>query len=546
MKRCYSLGLVDSAHGKLDDATSENKKREFEIRARVARHDEHPVDSSGRPLLFVEDTSECPVCREPFDTVAVYPCGHFLCGDCHKKLASGAFTCVSDPNHCIVCKDDTPFGSVIIHKLLPFGRSGTTASFSQKMDHAHKWVVAPPPSSESTRHEPPPGAACARFLPMRHPDDARASALILEIPTVDVATDAEDRAVYHFLIDVSGSMTEFLSRLRSSGTLHRLAQRLVGCFVSFSQFSDDATTVIPPVEVRVDSAASIAETLHDRLQADGRTSLHLGLMHLRTHVIPEMTRVLGDESVRAREHLAVILTDGEADCTPLAADEFRLLEAVCTPFLLGVGENYSFDACDQIVRRDTTKYAHIDDESTLVDHMCHRPHVQRFFIRASSEDSLMYYNGNVTPPVNGVHELVLRRRTDEATTVVFSNVDERTLTCNDAQVVLQRDVRLGFAFKKVMQTTIALAHVKDLSIGVSHRDMYANIHALTSAKRVIKSYGVGLGASHADLMDMIDTQVSMFTTMLASRDESVDRCHSSNTTARLATFTALRAYTALG
>jgi hypothetical protein len=57
---------------------------------------------------------------------------------------------------------------------------------------------------------------------------------------------------------------------------------------------------------------------------------------------------------------------------------------------------------------------------------------------------------------------------------------------------------------------------------------------------------VGLGASHADLMDMIDTQVSMFTTMLASRDESVDRCHSSNTTARLATFTALRAYTALG
>ena len=545
MKRCYSLDSAEHAHGKLDETALENKKRELEIRMRVARHDEHPVDSNGRPLLFVEDTSECPVCREPFETVAVYQCGHFLCGDCHDKLVNGDFPFVSDPNHCIVCKDATPLGSVIIHKLA-LGRHNTSASFSQKMDHACKWKVAPPPSNASASNQPESthGDARVRFLPMLHPDDSSASALIVEIPTSEVTTVTDlNPAVFHFLIDVSGSMREFLTRLRSEGALYQLTQRLIGCFVSFSKFSDDAATVIPPVLVQVDNAESIAATLHDCLHAEGRTSLHLGLMHLRTHMLPEMTRVLGDESVRT-EHLVVIITDGEADCTPLAADEFMQLEATCSPFLLGVGENYSFDACDQIVRRDTTKYTHIDDESTLVEHMCNRPDIKRFCIRSTADDSLMYYNGNVTSHVNGVHEFVLRQRTNETTSLVFTNVDEKTLTYNNVPVDIQRDVRLGFTFQKIMQTTIALAHIKDLSIGVSHRDMYATIHALACAKTVIRSFGVGLGASYTDLMDMIDTQVSMFTRMLSSHDV-VERCHSSNTTARLATFTARRAYTAM-
>lgn len=548
MKRCHSLDLDQHAQGKLDEAALENKKREWEIRVRVARHDEHPVDSNGRPLLFVEDTSECPVCREPFETVAVYQCGHFLCGECHGKLVNGDFPFVSDPNHCIVCKDATPRGSVIIHKLA-LGRHNTSASFSKKMNHAHKWTVAPPPSSvsESSQLESPREAARVRFLPMLHPDDASTSALIVEIPTLEDTTETDvNRAVFHFLIDVSGSMSDFLTRLRSNGTLHQLTQRLIGCFVSFSKFSDDVITVIPPVLVQVDNAESISAKLLDGLHAEGRTALHLGIGHLRTHMLPEMTRVLGGESVRTREHLAVILTDGEADCTQLAADEFRQLEATCSTFLLGVGENYSFDACDQIVRRDTTKYAHIDDEATLVDHMCNRADIQRLFIRATAEDSLMYYNGNVTSPVDGVHELVLRRRANEKTSVVFTNVDEKTLTRDDVPVEIQRDVNLGFSFHKIIHTTIALAHIKDLSLGVSHRDMYASIHALACAKSVIRSFGVGLGASYADLMDMIDTQVSMFTRMLSSRAESVERGHSSNTTARLATFTALRAYTAMG
>ena len=557
MKRCYSLDLAEHVQGKLDDAALENKKRELEIRVRVARHDEHPVDSNGRPLLFVEDTSECPVCREPFETVAVYQCGHFLCGECHGKLVNGDFPFVSDPNHCIVCKDATPHGSVILHKLA-LGRHNTSASFSNKMNHAHKWTVAPPPSSpvsESSQLESSSrGAAAAaaaarvRFLPMLHPDDASASALIVEIPTSEVATTETDvnHAVFHFLIDVSGSMSDFLTRLRSNGTLHQLTQRLIGCFVSFSKFSDDVTTVIPPVLVQVDNAESIAATLLDGLHAEGRTALHLGIGHLRTHILPEMTRVLGGGSVRTREHLVVILTDGEADCTQLAADEFKQLEATCSPFLLGVGENYSFDACDQIVRRDTTKYAHIDDEATLVDHMCNRADIERFFVRSTAEDSLMYHNGNVTSHVNGVHELVLRRRANEKTSVVFTNVDEKTLTRNDVPVEIQRDISLGFSFHKIIHTTIALAHIKDLSLGASHRDMYATIHALACAKNVIRSFGVGLGASYADLMDMIDTQVSMFTRMLSSRSDSVERCHSSNTTARLATFTALRAHTAMG
>jgi hypothetical protein len=351
-------------------------------------------------------------------------------------------------------------------------------------------------------------------------------------------------------VDGSGSMDAFIERQHAHRTFERLLQQLVGCFVSFSVFSDDASTLVEPTRVDADNAATIGETLHATIRASGTTALHRGLRHLRKRLIPAMTRLLHDASAADEEQWVVILTDGVADDTNGAAHELRRLEATCVPFVMGVGENYHFDYCDRIVQRDTTKYTHVADESTLVSHLSARPRLRRFTLQATADESCLYYNGNVQPHTNGRHVFVLKWHGEDRTEpirLVLTNVDASTLTCQRARVHIQPDAQLTFAIRSMMHVTIALAHVKDLCFNVAAADMYGKLHELLFAKKTIRSYRVGMGASYDALIHMIETQVSEFTRMMADRtmdDDTIGRCNSSNIAAHLATSTARRAYTA--
>jgi hypothetical protein len=549
MRRASTLGDENRSHVVLDPIF-ENKKRQCEIRIRIAGSSEHPIGSNGEPLLFVDDTSECPVCKESFETVAIYKCGHFLCNGCHDRLLHGDFPYITDPNHCIVCKEDTPFGDVVIHTLSA-GRHKANASFAANMDGASKFKH--PSESSHTRSVLDHGSCTPQpvvlFGKLQHADDSLQSALILDIAAPQSDTKSNNHPVFVYLFDVSGSMNALIRRLREHGTFRRLITKLVGCYLSFSVFSEDVRTIIHSVLVRADNVESLIDTLHNEVVAGGGTALHTGLKHLTEHMVPEMMGLLGQNDAHVEDICVMIVTDGADNSPEEAAEEMVKLEQTCFPFLLGAGDDYSFDTCDKIVRRDTTKYMHVEDESTLVDHMVKPPNIRRFKIKSTCEDSSMYYNGNITRPVNGVHEWVvqLHGECNEHSRIVLTNVDETSLTHGPVQVGATCEPQLAFALTPIMQTTIAISHIKDLSFNVSKHDMYANIHELWHAKRVIRTYGVGMGSSYDDLNHMIDTQIKMFTELISQRngsgrDSGIGRCHSSNTTASLATSTALRAY----
>jgi len=546
--------MDDEPEDEDDDAFTamDQQLREVDIRRRIARDGTFPLDEHGKPKLFV-DEEECPVCKSTWlSSVAVFRCGHFTCATCYEALVDGAHAYRGDRNHCLVCKDQTPPGNVVVFALSA-SMDRAHQAFVGQLAHANAFVQSP-----STVVCPATGNRVIRYGIGMNPDTGRIAYLV-DVPPAVVEADAQLRFIA-ILFDISGSMAEVIRQLHQLQLFEALLNGLVGCVVSLTVFDDRADRVFEPVLITPTNLDDVKRRL-STIRSRGGTTLHKGLQHVTDLDLPDMLQVARSTSGGGDPNGVVsvfIITDGATSQLPTAVEEMNRLRAFTAmrvdPFVLGVGSGYSFDSCDALVGRDVTQYEHVTDIRTLFDRITGQAssHLQ---VRATTDHSHMYYNGNVRSPTNGnVHSIVLHP-TAEHVRVCFTDVDICSVTVNHQPASLVHDSAIAFDLVHTMISTLAIVRVKDLSINVGRSEMYERMRMLKMTKKALQPYRGPLGEMSQVLAQMVDSQLAIFERQLVENDQepyqaryyhadAADARESSNATARMLSAVACRASSA--
>ncbi len=538
--------------------TMDQRLREVEIRRHVARNGTFPFDEHGKPKLFV-DEEECPVCKSTWlSSVAVFHCGHFMCAKCYQTLVDGAHQYHRNHNHCLVCKENTPPGDVVVFTLST-SMERAHQTFVGQLAHANAFA-----SSHSTVVCPVAGDRVIRYGIGTNHDTGRIAYLV-DVPPAVVKADASLRFV-SILFDISGSMGGVIDALHRFKLFDRLMDGLVGSVVSLTVFDNKADSVVEPVLITPRNVDDVKRRLSS-IKSRGGTTLHKGLQRVIDVDIPDMFQVARYASVGDAPSGVVsvfIITDGATSELPTAVEEMNRLRSVAEmrvdPFVLGVGDGYSFDSCDALVGRDVTKYEHVTDVSALFDRITGQVLLSHLQVNAITDHSHMFYNGNVTSPTHGkTHSIVLRPAHDAAaenTRVCFTDVDICSVRVNNQPATLVHDGAISFDIVHTMISTLAIVRVKDLSINVGLMEMYERMRMLKMTKKALQPYRGPLGEMFNVLVQMIDGQMAIFEHQVVESDrapyqaryrsDAMDARESSNATARMLSAVAVRSSSAPG
>jgi hypothetical protein len=438
----------------------------------VARDPKFPR-RDGAPVLFAKGCFEtCAVCLEEMtETVALFLCGHGICGSCDVRCSMlDAERGTDAPRVCVVCKQQTPRDEVVAYPL--------TGSLRRR--HAE---------FERDLHALRDGTAGA-------------------VRVFDFAPDTGNtrRDACVLALDVSGSMASDDGWYAFVKEAPGLIEHMVGSYLAVVVFSDVARVIVEPClvcdgatdptgleapRVPTQSFGEIASVIEE-VRAAGGTRIDLALRKA-AEVVEQMRAlvalVAGTESVGAvgavvasPEVRVCIVTDGDTLYPAAASAEMAALMRTTLVTAVGFGSHYNYDLfydlCSEVEGRgdSSTLFEHAADVGKLVS-LLEEPGAVRS-VRVPCAGSRVFFNGQTSQP-GDFFEAKFNASHGARVVVVGANGSNGANGANgDAGAV------------EFAMATLATEYVMSLSVRIPAHDVHTHTGLLGRTRAALLDVGI--------------------------------------------------------